>query len=289
MAVPVFIVLAFAPGLFWLWFFARRKVYRPAPRRLLAITFFVGLLATIPAAIMEFVFIDESALREPTAAIGHVALAMFLVVGPVEEVCKFLAVRLVAFRSLYFEEPMDGLVYAAAASLGFASLENFFYMLAYGPEVIIVRAPISTLFHVVGASFWGYALGCQAQGRAGKGLVTVGLVVSALLHGLFNVAVFANPLLGLAVVGLGCWWLFSRLRWSRRVSPLRYRRNYPRIFCSLCRQLILVVSRYCSFCGTAVARPWGPLHCSNCHTLSRADASFCTGCGDKLETRIRRL
>ena len=73
---------------------------------------------------------------------------MLLVVGPVEEFSKFAVVRLKAYRSLYFDEPMDGLVYAAAASLGFASLENVLYVVDFGPEVMIVRAPVSTVAHL---------------------------------------------------------------------------------------------------------------------------------------------
>ena len=33
-----FALMAFAPGAFWLWFFARKDVYRPEPKRLLAVS-----------------------------------------------------------------------------------------------------------------------------------------------------------------------------------------------------------------------------------------------------------
>ena len=135
------VVFAFAPGLFWLWFFVRKDVYRPEPRRLLALTFFLGMAATIPAVIIEAIFIDESVLSD-SAALASVTVAMLFVVGPAEELSKFAAVRLVPYRSLYFDEPIDGLVYSAAASLGFASLENLGYILEFGPEVMLLRAPL---------------------------------------------------------------------------------------------------------------------------------------------------
>ena len=53
------LLVSFAPGLFWLWFFTRLDVYRPAPRRLIAISFFLGCLSTIPAAILEGVFLKD--------------------------------------------------------------------------------------------------------------------------------------------------------------------------------------------------------------------------------------
>ena len=125
-------LMSFAPELFWLWFYLRKDTYQPAPRRLIALTYGLGCLATIPAAIVELVILGDSFLEEGVA-IGAVAPGMLFVVGPVEEACKFAAVRLYAYRSLYFDEPIDDLVYAAAASLGFASLENLAHVLQFGP------------------------------------------------------------------------------------------------------------------------------------------------------------
>ena len=288
MAFPVFFVLAFAPGAFWLWFFARRNVYRPEPKRLLALTFLLGMISTIPAGIINTLSLGDDLPRTGAIGLATVATGMFLVVGPVEEISKFLAVRLVAFRSLYFEEPMDGLVYGAAASLGFASLENLFYIFQFGPEVMIGRAPISTLAHVIFGSFWGYALGIQAQQRKGNALwVAASLTVAAAVHGLFNVTVFVQPLASLIIVGLGLWWVLSRFDWAKRVSPFRYRRNYPRTVCPNCYQRIIVISRYCSYCGSPTGRPSGQIYCSYCGNANRIDAGFCTGCGDRLEITRR--
>ena len=80
----VLLILAFAPGAFWLWFFARKDVYRPEPRRLIALTFFLGMLSTVPAVLVEALFIDERVLSEQ-ASVSSVAMAMLFVVGPAEE------------------------------------------------------------------------------------------------------------------------------------------------------------------------------------------------------------
>ena len=60
MDVLSFLLLAFAPGIFWLWFFVRKDIYRPEPKRLLALTFFLGMVSTIPAAIVNSIFLDDS-------------------------------------------------------------------------------------------------------------------------------------------------------------------------------------------------------------------------------------
>ena len=284
MTFAAFAILAFAPGAFWLWFFLKRNTYRPESKRLIASTFFLGMLSTIPAGIIHSVLLDESLLDGDFSDVVSVAVAMLFVVGPAEETSKFLAVRLHAFRSLYFDEPVKGLVYSAAASLGFASLENLLYILQFGPEVMIVRAPLSTVAHVIFGAFWGYGLGKQAQGGSGGAVVVLaGVACAAVVHGLFNVTVLVFPIAAVGIVAGGLWWVLSRYGWARSVSPFRYRRNYPRFMCPICGAHISVASRYCNSCGLPAGRPSGQLYCSHCGHANRSDAGFCTMCGDQLE------
>ena len=281
MSPLVFLALAFAPGAFWLWFFARKDRYQTAPLWLLVVTFFLGMAATVPAAVLNSTFIDES-VWAGDATIGAVAGAMLLVVGPVEESLKFAVVRLGPYRSLYFDEPMDGMVFSAAASLGFASLENLHYMKRYGAAVILGRGPLSTVAHVVFGSVWGYALGLAHERPGGSALVVVGLALAAVAHGVFNLLVSVNPLLAVLLVVGGLAWTLSRFDWAQRVSPFRYRRNYPRVQCGSCQGLIRVTSRYCHYCGAGAMGSHRALFCGYCGSRNRADASYCTFCGDRI-------
>ena len=52
----------------------------------------------------------------------------FFVVGLGEELCKYIVLVLYALRKPSFNEPFDGIVYAVMISLGFAALENVFYV-----------------------------------------------------------------------------------------------------------------------------------------------------------------
>lgn len=283
-----YVLLALAPGLFWLWFFIRGRTYRSKPRRLVAFGFFLGMLSTVPAAAIEVAVLDD-ARTGAGAGLATAAAAMLFVVGPVEELSKFMAVRLGPFRSLYFDEPRDGLVYAVAASLGFASLENLVYIFQFGPEVMVVRAPLSTLAHVIFGSFWGLALGMQAQNdQRARGLWLVGgLVVAAAAHGVFNILLFTQSPVGvlaaLLLTALGLVWTLSRFRWAQRVSPFRLRRNYPKAVCPDCGQLNNVTSVYCQQCGRgAPGSNTALLVCSHCVSPVRPDAGYCTRCGDAL-------
>ena len=184
------LLIAFSPGLFWLWFFVRLDRLRPSSRRWIALTFLLGMVSTVPAGLVSYILIPEDPFS-PNATLASISVSMLLVVGPVEETCKFLAIRLGVYRSLHFEEPMDGLVYGAAASLGFASLENLLYVLTYGPEVMLLRAPFSTLAHLVFGSLWGYGLGLRRVGHGAR-VVWGSLAGAAVFHGVFNILVLQS-------------------------------------------------------------------------------------------------
>ncbi len=280
MILPLLLV-AFTPGIFWLWFFVRQDKIRPEPRRLIALTFLLGCLTTIPAGIGNFVFGAETIMGE-TPALASVVTAMLFVVGPVEELCKFGAVRLGPYKSLYFDEPSDGLVYSFAASLGFASLENLFYVFQYGPAVMLLRAPLSTVGHLAFGSIWGYALGQYyvSDGRRRSFLIG-SLALAAGAHALFNVLVFSFPVGAVALTLVGGIWSFRAIRRGQKDSPFRFRRNYPRIHCESCGQAMSAFNRFCTKCGAPRPDGLAPIVCSNCGGRNRPEAAFCTACGDQ--------
>ena len=277
-----FLLVAFSPGLFWLWFFARLDRLRPSSRRWIALTFIFGMVSVFPAAALSFLFISDEPLRRG-ADLAAVSLSMLAVVGPVEESCKFLAVRWAVFRSLHFEEFMDGLVYGAAASLGFASLENLLYVLAFGPEVMVLRAPFSTLAHLVFGSLWGYGLGLRRSGR-GLWIVWVTLAGAAALHGASNILLFSSaPWLSLILTAVGGVCVYRLFKWGQSISPFRYQRNIPLTICRHCGQMIRVASVFCLQCGTRQSGlERAALICGHCRQINRPDARFCTQCGDML-------
>jgi len=283
--IALLIALSFAPGGFLLWFFLRLDRVRPSPRRLVALSFFLGMLATIPAGIINTLALPDDLLTD-SATLTSFAGGMLLVVGPVEETSKFLAVRLGALRSAYFQEPVDALVYSTAAALGFASLENLLYVVQFGPGVMVVRAPLSTVAHLVFASLWGYGLGRQQAGANNSWFVFATLVAGALLHAAFNITAFSLTFLWVSflIVGLGGVLVYKEFQRGQRNSPFRNRRNYPLIECANCARQIRIVSTYCPYCGVAVDQKITSLVCGNCHEHNRAGALYCARCGDRFLT-----
>ena len=81
-------------------------------------------------------------------------------------------------------------------------------------------------------------------------IVIIGIAAAALVHGMFNLFLFAFAPVSIALVVMGIWWTLRRFKLGTTVSPFRYRRNYPRIACPTCDRRISVISRYCHSCGT---------------------------------------
>lgn len=208
------LVLGFAPALFWLWYFYVKDRYAPEPRIWILRIFLLGMLSTIPIALVEGLF----------GALLPSEFVLAVVVAPVvEEIGKFLVVYWSVFRRPVFDEPIDGIVYAVTAALGFAALENFVYLfaaysetLALPLELSLLRAVLSVPGHALMSSMWGYALGQSlvTPHPLARRLVYQGLLLAIFLHASFNLLVGAG-LVGatvLILVLVPAMWLLATRR-----------------------------------------------------------------------------
>ncbi|TAK50591.1 MAG: PrsW family intramembrane metalloprotease [Bacteroidetes bacterium] len=208
MIVTAIFLLGFSPGIFWLWYFYKKDKWEPEPKHLVVKTFFWGLLSAFIAALPELPF-------------GEYRMFSLAFLAPVvEELAKFFAVRYTIYNHIEFDEPMDGITYAAAAALGFASIENSLYLMgSYGfpftdfmtqePEasstrifsLFVARGLLSVPGHVLFSSSWGFALGWAKfmDKQMARRLLIEGYCIAVLLHGIFNflgtVAFYGPPLL----------------------------------------------------------------------------------------------
>ncbi|MHC4953884.1 MAG: PrsW family intramembrane metalloprotease [Planctomycetota bacterium] len=185
MALIYSLLVAFVPSALWLWIFYRKDRWEPEPKRLVIRVFLLGALAAGP------VFLLEYHLRMP----GTVLHEFFIRVALVEEVFKVLPVLWLAWRSREFNEPMDGMMYAISAALGFAAAENAVYAMQAGNLLAIVRAFTTTLVHVSLSGLVGYAIGLARFGRPYRTVIVVATFAAAVtLHGAFNLFVAMSAL-----------------------------------------------------------------------------------------------
>lgn len=281
-----YLILGFAPGLFWLWVTVSGNRQRPDPTALVVRTFLLGIAVALPIVLLEEVVGGDLSMR-PNMPVAEAAILAFVVAGLVEEFGKFLVVRLSLYDSPYFDEPLRGLVYASASALGFASIENVGYMLTYGPEVIAPRALLSTLGHVFFASLWGYGLGAdrqaQLQGKPSRGYAALGLFGGIAAHGAYDFGIFVErpelALLAFVAVGGGCIALFVN---ANRSSVHRGRTAAPFVECGKCRAPSPFGKRFCAACGAPIARDL-ERRCGGCKAPLLGESAYCSGCGVRVE------
>ena len=267
-----YLLLAVAPGVFWLWFFWRKDTYEREPAGYLVKTFLLGIAAVLPVLPVEYLF-----------TVNLVVLNM-MVVGIIEETAKFMAVYLYMYRKKEFNEVMDGIIYSAAASLGFASLENLFYIIVYGPSVIVGRAVLSTLGHVLFASFWGYSLGMKKM--TGKSSILGGLIVAAVAHGIYNTIVMASywyvsflvvPLMVILYKSMS-----RKIRKSLEMSPFKSFNGLDLVKCPRCGSRLPKNVQFCPECGERVNKIPFASRCSRCGIDLPPGSRFCPECGERV-------
>lgn len=297
----VVIILAFAPGIFWMWLIYRWDRHQPEPRWLVIRAFLWGMAIVIPIAFIEFLLIlgglgYDSLLQldEVPLSIGSIAYEAFIVAGMTEELGKFLVVRFLIYRSPYFDDSTDGIIYSSASALGFATLENVGYTLSYGWQVILARGPISTFAHVLFSVIWGYPLALQKIGypRA-KLFVWLGLLGSMIVHGFFDFFLFTQNWYALMVLPLLAGLIIAlnfMLRHSRRISPFRNKIAELYVNCPRCNTKMPVYAKYCPDCGAQIPAgvPVTGNVCGNCGTQLNSNARYCTACGSRIIQKPRK-
>lgn len=161
------ILLAALPALLLLAWFRRQDRSRPEPVGLLGRSVLYGFLATVPAAALELLLlrVGPSGPRLLAAAFDA-----FVVAGFMEEGVKYFFVRRYILGRPEFDERMDGILYAACVSLGFAFAENILY--GYTDRtVLLFRAFTAVPMHAAVSGIMGYWIGrAKIEGRGtGRG------------------------------------------------------------------------------------------------------------------------
>ena len=196
-----FLVLAIGPAVVLMRYVYNLDPLEKEPAGLLTHLILQGVLAAFLAGIFEQVGMSVygllSGLRENT--LGFELLSDFVVVGVIEEACKYILMGRATWNNQAFNCRYDGVVYAVFTSLGFAAMENVMYGLNYGTGVLMSRAvmaiPAHMGFAVLFGMLYGEAKYLVVRGhRIGSALcVVIGFALSAMLHGLYDAtATLAN-------------------------------------------------------------------------------------------------
>lgn len=164
----------------------------------------------------------------------HATLFWVLGVGVNEEFSKMLVlVALVYFRR-DFVNPYQGLVYAATVALGFAAVENVFYLERFGTVTLLIRSvltiPAHAFFTIPMGILLFYSRAAATPGQKYFWMMS-GLIVSASFHGVYDIfmTMDSDALSSLAYlqVGLMGFLAYRLARMAPRSSPKRALRDFP--------------------------------------------------------------
>jgi RsiW-degrading membrane proteinase PrsW (M82 family) len=204
---------ALVPSVLLFWYIHSRDK-NPEPHGTLLKTFLLGMLICIPVVPLAK-GLEELGAGLAVGMWGSALVQAFLGAAIPEELFKYLVLRGYVWRKHHFDEPLDGVVYGATASLGFATLENILYVGKFGFGTAVIRA----LTAVPGHAFTGVVMGAFV-GRAryappGKkvGLLLAGLGWAILLHGLYDTFLFTNDQYAVLALVL----LVVEISWGQRL------------------------------------------------------------------------
>ena len=189
----ILLFAALLPAAVLLIFVYKKDSVEQEPIALIGKVFALGAASGIVAGIIETFVLELFESMLPAESVALLILEYFIGVALVEELCKYFSMNIVR-KNPAFNYVFDGIVYGAAAALGFAALENVFYVLDGGLSVAVMRAIFAVPGHfsdgVTMGCFYGLARKYELQGDMGsaRNFRILSLAVPVLEHGFYDCA-----------------------------------------------------------------------------------------------------
>ncbi len=195
------------PSIIWLWFWLQEDKLHPEPKRIIIRSFIAGMIAVVIALPFEH-FI--SVHFEETAIIA------FLLFAVVEELLKYWAASWSALKTKHDDEPIDCVIYLITSALGFAALENIFFLIQPFLSNDDLRGIITgnlrfvgaNLLHVISSAIIGVfiAFAFYKNKWQKRLFLLCGIALAIILHALFNFSIINDSGHSLIII-FGLVWL----------------------------------------------------------------------------------
>ena len=199
------------------------------PNKEIILVFISGILITIPAYFTN-TFLHDLYLNYPFISEG--LAVSFLSAAVVEEGLKFLILYFVVYRLREFNEPMDAIVYGVCASLGFAALENIYYVWNASAwdvnpiRMLIERSIYPLAAHGICGVMMGYFFMKHVFFHKSKSLF-LSFLIPYFLHGFYNYFIDINFWISLALV-IVSWFIGIKLLLKLVQEQSLKRREYEK-------------------------------------------------------------
>jgi len=149
------------------------------------------LLCVSPLSVL---FLDDL-VANSNVVVGSGITAFAMAAIP-EEFFKYRVLRKYVAGHKDFDEPMDGIVYGAVASLGFATIENVMYCASGDLSVALLRAVTAVPGHASFGAIMGYTFARRHFAGQSNGILGPALFLPILLHGVYDWVLFIGAGIG---------------------------------------------------------------------------------------------
>ncbi|WP_217585415.1 glutamic-type intramembrane protease PrsW [Lentibacillus saliphilus] len=159
-------------------FYLKDKYAEPLP--LIIKMFLWGVLVVFPIMFLQYAIGQEGWVENEF-------FQSFIVASFSEEFFKWFIFMYMIYHHAEFDTHYDGIVYAVAISLGFATFENVLYLMTNGIEYAVTRALFPVSSHALFGVIMGYYFGkAKMNATYKKSHITMALLFPFILHGTYN-------------------------------------------------------------------------------------------------------
>ena len=180
--MPISIFLGFFLSAIWLVFFLLEDKKKPEPKSAITKTFILGMASALAAAGIGKAFLYIA----PVLGVIEYSVMSIGVHALIEELAKFLAVFIFISQTRHFDEPIDRIIYMITAALGFAVVENFFFIMSAASLVEIVKISV---FRFIGATLMHSLSSGMLGSMWAKGRLLLGIALATIIHIIFNLLI----------------------------------------------------------------------------------------------------
>jgi len=203
------VLISLAPGIAIAWYVYNKDRWDKEPSKLIFWSFFLGVIISFPTAIIELI-VESLNLFKINKDLVSLFLYCLLGIAIIEEGAKYYVIYKYIYPKDEFNEPFDGIVYSVMVGMGFASIENLFYVISEGYWVGITRAFLAVPAHFVFALFMGYAFGLAKLGIDPVRYLLQALFYPVFWHALYDFLILTRKwyfsiFILFIVYGIGRW------------------------------------------------------------------------------------
>ena len=199
-SIIIYIILGLLPSVVWLLYYLSKDLHQE-PKRMILKVFLWGALITLPLIFIQL-GLKELLDRANVDFLIYNIIYWFVIISFSEEIFKYLVIKVKVINSPHLDEPIDIMLYMVVSALGFAAIENVFYLIStigqmsleITTTIYIIRFLGAVFLHTLCSAVIGYALAisfCETKMR--HVAFVSGIILATILHGLFDFSMIILP------------------------------------------------------------------------------------------------